>query len=144
MPRLDFPPLLAITDLPSFCNQIDPCSQVAGRPHKHISNQPRSPLTAPSLTPSIRVNVLLAGDEQACVEGGEHKAVVPGLPEELDVGRVGDARHGDAVAVLVGSAERLRNLLLADAPVGGQEGSGAQEERRHRLDKGEAGGSYSL
>lgn len=78
------------------------------------------------------------------MEGGEHKAVVAGLPEELDVGRVGDARHGDAVAVLFGSAQRLWDLLLSDAPVGGQEGGGAQEERRHRLDKGEAGGSYSL
>lgn len=78
------------------------------------------------------------------MEGREYKAVVPGLPEELDVGGVGDTGHGDAVAVLVGSAERLGDLLLANAPVGGQEGSGAQEERRQRLDKGEAWGSYPL
>lgn len=111
-------------------------------PHKHISNQPRFP--PPFLTPGICVNVLLADDEQACVEGREYKAVVPGLPEELDVGRIGDTRHGDAVAVLLGSAERLWDLLLSNAPVGRQEGGGAQEERCHRLDKGEAGGSYSL
>lgn len=69
------------------------------------------------------------------MEGGEHKAVVPGLPEELDVGGIGDARHGDAVAVLLGSAKGLRDLLLSDTPVGGQEGGGAQEEGRHRLHK---------
>lgn len=78
------------------------------------------------------------------MEGREYKAVVPGLPEELDVGRVGDARHGDAVAMLVGSAERLWDLLLSDTPVGGQKGGGAQEERHHRLEKGQSGGSYSL
>lgn len=78
------------------------------------------------------------------MEGGEYKAVVAGLPEELDVGGIGDTGHGDAVAVLLGSAKGLRDLLLSDAPVGGQEGSGAQEEGHHRLHKGEAGGSYSL
>lgn len=78
------------------------------------------------------------------MEGGEYKAVVAGLPEELDVGGIGDTGHGDAVAVLLGSAKGLRDLLLSDAPVGGQEGSGAQEEGHHRLHKGEAGGSYTL
>lgn len=140
MPRLVPPRPPSCHHRPSFFSQSVSSVQPGGQ--EHILNQPHFPL--PSLTPGVGVNVLLAGDEQACVEGREHKAVVPGLPEELDVGGVGDTRHGDAVAVLVGSAERLWDLLLPDAPVGGQEGGGAQEEGGHRLEKGEARGAYSL
>lgn len=78
------------------------------------------------------------------MKGGEDEAIVPGLPEELDVGRVGDPRNGDAVAVFCGGAEGLGHLLLAHAPVGGHEGGATQEERHDRLDEGEARGAYPL
>lgn len=97
-----------------------------------------------SLTPHVRVDVLLADDEQAGVEGGEDEAVVPRLPEELDVGGVGHAGNGDAVAVLGGRAEGLGHLLFPHTPVGGHEGNAAQEEGRHRLDEGEARGAHLL
>lgn len=97
-----------------------------------------------SLTPCVRVDVLLAGDEQAGVELGEDKAVVPGLPEELHAGGVGHSGNGDAVAVLGGRAERLGHLLPAHAPVGGQEGHGPQEESDGSLDEGEARGAHLL
>lgn len=90
--------------------------------HWHISTHFPSPLT-----PCVCVDVLLADDEQAGVEGGEHKAVVPRLPEELDVGGVGDARNRDAVAVFCGSAKGFGHLLLAHAPVRGQEGHDTEE-----------------
>lgn len=51
------------------------------------------------------------------MKGGEDEAVVPRLPEELDVGGVGDAGDGDAVAVLGGSTQRFGHLLFAHAPV---------------------------
>lgn len=78
------------------------------------------------------------------MKGGEDEAIVPGLPEELDVGRVGDARNWDAVAVLGGGTEGLGHLLLAHAPVGGHEGGATQKQRHDRLDEGEARGAYSL
>lgn len=78
------------------------------------------------------------------MKGGEDEAIVPGLPEELDVGRVGDARNWDAVAVLGGGTEGLGHLLPAHAPVGGHEGGATQEQRHDRLDEGEARGAYSL
>lgn len=61
------------------------------------------------------------------MEGREHKAVVPRLPEELDVGGVGDARNRDAVAVLGGSTKGFGHLLLTHAPVRGQEGRDTEE-----------------
>lgn len=78
------------------------------------------------------------------MKGGEDEAIVPGLPEELDVGRVGDARNWDAVAVLGGGTEGLGHLLLAHTPVGGHEGGATQEQRHDCLDEGEARGAYSL
>lgn len=78
------------------------------------------------------------------MKGGEDEAIVPGLPEELDVGRVGDAWNWDAVAVLGGGTEGLGHLLLAHAPVGGHEGGATQEQRHDCLDEGEARGAYSL
>lgn len=75
---------------------------------------------------------------------GEDEAVVPRLPGELDVGGVGHAGNGDAVAVLGGRAERLGHLLFAHAPVRGQEGHSAQEEGQERLHKGEARGTHLL
>ncbi len=78
------------------------------------------------------------------MKGGKDKAVVPRLPGELDVGGVGDAGNRDAVALLDGRAKRLGHLLFAHAPVGGQEDHAAQEERHHRLDKGEARGAHLL
>lgn len=97
-----------------------------------------------ALTPHICVDVLLTGDEQASVKPGEDEAVVPRLPGELDVGGVGDAGDGDAVAVLGGRTERLGHLLFAHAPVGGHKGHAAQEERHERLDEGEARGTHLL
>lgn len=79
------------------------------------------------LTPCVCVDVLLTDEEQASVKGREDKAVVPRLPEELDVGGVGDARNGDAVAVLGGSTKGFGHLLFTHAPVRGQEGHATQE-----------------
>lgn len=104
----------------------------------------RHTYTVSSLTPCVCVDVLLAGDEQAGVEGWEDKAVVARLPGELDAGGVGDAGNGDAVAVLGGRTEWLGHLLSAHAPVGGHEGHATQEERHHRLDEGEARGTHLL
>lgn len=78
------------------------------------------------------------------MKGGEDEAVVPGLPEELDVGGVGHAGHGDAVAVFGGRTERFRHLLFTNAPIGGHEGHGAEEERRNGLDEGEARRTHLL
>ena len=78
------------------------------------------------------------------MEGGEDEAVVPRLPEELDVGGVGHAGNGDAVAVLGGRTEGLGHFLFPHAPVGGHEGDAAQEEGHHRLDEGEARGAHLL
>lgn len=78
------------------------------------------------------------------MEGGEDEAVVSRLPEELDVGGVGDAGDGDAVAVLGGSTEGFGHLLLAHAPVRGHEGHPAQEQRHYCLDEGEARGTHLL
>lgn len=91
-----------------------------------------------SLTPCVCVDVFLADEEQANMEGGEDEAVVPRLPGELDVGGVGHAGNGDAVGVLCGRAERLGQLLAPRAPVGGHEGHATHEERYNRLDEGEA------
>lgn len=97
-----------------------------------------------SLTPGICVNVLLTGEEQAGVEGGEDKPVIPGLPGDLDAWRVGQSGNGDAVSVLDGRAERLGHLLFTHAPVGGRKGYAAQEEGHDRLDEGEARGADLL
>lgn len=78
------------------------------------------------------------------MKGGEDEAVVARLPEELDVGGVGDSRHWDAVGVFGGGAEGLRNLLLSHTPVGGQEGHAAQEQGGQRLDEGDARGAHLL
>lgn len=51
------------------------------------------------------------------MKAGEDKAVVTRLPEELNVGGVGDTGDGDAVAVLDGSAKGLRHLLFTHAPI---------------------------
>lgn len=101
-------------------------------------------ISASALTPCVCVDVLLTGDEQAGVKLGEDEAVVPRLPGELDVGGVGHAGNGDAVAVFGGRTEGLRHLLSAHAPVRGHEGHAAQEERHKRLDKGEARGTHLL
>lgn len=78
------------------------------------------------------------------MKGGEDEAVVARLPEELDVGGVGDSRHWDTIGVFGGGAERLWHLLLTYAPVGGHEGHPAQEEGGKRLDEGEARGTHLL
>lgn len=78
------------------------------------------------------------------MKGGEDKAVVARLPEELDVGGVGHSRHWDAVGVFVGGAERLWHLLLTDTPVGGHEGHTAKEQGGKRLDEGETRGTHLL
>lgn len=96
------------------------------------------------LTPLVGVDVLLTGDEEPSVKGGKDEAVVARLPEELDVGGVGDPRHWDAVGVLGGGAEGLWHLLLTHTPVGGQEGHAAQEQRGQRLDEGDARGTHLL
>lgn len=96
------------------------------------------------LTSSVCVDVLLTDEEQPRVEGGEDEAVVPGLPEELDVGVVVQAWNGDAVGVLGGRAQRLGHLLLPRAPEGGHEGQGAQEERHDRLQEREGRRAHLL
>lgn len=96
------------------------------------------------LTPGVSVDVLLAGEEQARVKGGEDEAVVARLPVELDVGGVGDAGNGDAVALLGGSAEGLGHLLATHAPVRRHEGRAAQEQRQDCLDEGQARGTHLL
>lgn len=78
------------------------------------------------------------------MKGGEDEAVVARLPEELDVGGVGDSRHWDTIGVFGGGAERLWHLLLTYAPVGGHEGQPAQEKGGKRLDEGEARGTHLL
>lgn len=78
------------------------------------------------------------------MKGGKNEAVVARLPEELDVGGVGDSGHWDAVGVFGGGAEGLGHLLLAHAPVGGHEGHGAQEQGGQRLDEGDARGPHPL
>lgn len=78
------------------------------------------------------------------MKGGEDEAVVARLPEELDVGGVGDAGHRDAVGVFVGGAKGLWHLLLPHAPVGGHEGHPGQEEGGQRLDEGQARGTHLL
>lgn len=78
------------------------------------------------------------------MKGGEDEAVVSRLPEELDVGGVGDAGDGDAVAVLGGSTEGFGHLLFAHAPVRGHEGHPTQEQRHYGLDEGEARGTHLL
>lgn len=89
------------------------------------------------LTPCVSVDVLLTNDEQTRVKGGEDEAVVPGLPEELDVRGVGHAGDGNTVGVLGGRAERLGHLLFALAPEGGHQGHRVQEERHDGLEEGE-------
>lgn len=74
----------------------------------------------------------------------EDEAVVARLPEELDVGGVGHARHRDAPLELGGRAERLGHLLLARAPEGGGEGHGAQQEGHDCLEEGQGRGAHSL
>ena len=96
------------------------------------------------LTPFVSVDVLLADEEQASVKGGEHEAVIPGLPEELDVGGVGQAWNGDAVAVLGWRTERLGHLPLTHAPEGRHEGHSAEEERHDCLEEGEGWGTHPL
>lgn len=78
------------------------------------------------------------------MKGREDEAVVACLPVELDVGGVGDAGNGDAVAVLGGSAEGLGHLLSTHAPVRRHEGHAAQEQRQDCLDEGEARGTHLL
>lgn len=75
---------------------------------------------------------------------GEDEAVVSGLPEELEVGGVGHAGNGDAVAVFSGCAQRLGHLLFPHTPEGGREGHGAQEERHDCLEEGEGRGTHPL
>lgn len=74
----------------------------------------------------------------------EDEAVVARLPEELDVGGVGQARHRDAPRELGGRAERLGYLLLARAPEGGGEGHGAQQEGHDCLEEGQGRGAHPL
>lgn len=78
------------------------------------------------------------------MKGREDKAVIARLPGELDVGGVGQAGDGDAVAVFDGRTERFGHFLFAHAPVGRHEGNTAQEERDNRLDEGEARGTHLL
>lgn len=78
------------------------------------------------------------------MKGGKDEAVVARLPEELDVGGVGDSGHWDAVGVFGGGAEGLGHLLLTHAPVGGQEGNAAQEQGGQRLEEGDARGAHLL
>lgn len=96
------------------------------------------------LTSSVCIDVLLTDEKQPRVEGGEDEAVVPGLPEELDVGVVVQAGDGDAVGVLGGRAERLWHLLFTRAPEGGHKGQGAQEERQNRLEEGKGRRTHLL
>lgn len=96
------------------------------------------------LTPLVGVDVLLAGDEEAGVKVGKDEAVVARLPEELDVGVVGDSGHWDAVGVFGGGAEGLRHLLLPHTPVGGHEGHAAQKQGGEGLDEGDARGTHLL
>lgn len=96
------------------------------------------------LTPLVSVDVLLAGDEEPGVKGGKDEAVVARLPEELDVGGVGDSGHWDAVGVFGGGAEGLWHLLLTHTPVGGHEGHATQGQGGERLDEGDARGTHLL
>lgn len=57
--------------------------------------------TPNSLTPRVCVDVLLTGDKQASMEGGEDEAVITRIPG-LDVRRVGQAGNGDTVALFDG------------------------------------------